>query len=105
MINKMDICDFIKEHSDDKDAVLVDVRDKTLYEFGSVPGAVNIPIAHPSLLYELPKDKTVYVFCQVGEISGEIAELLSDAGYIAYNLTGGYREYLRNHIELKERCE
>ena len=62
MINKMDICDFIKEHSDDKDAVLVDVRDKTLYEFGSVPGAVNIPIAHPSLLYELPKDKTVYVF-------------------------------------------
>ncbi len=48
MINKMDICDFIKEHSDDKDAVLVDVRDKTLYEFGSVPGAVNIPIAHPS---------------------------------------------------------
>lgn len=98
MINEMDICDFIKEHPDDENAVLVDIRDKLLYEFGSVPGAVNIPMDHLSLLYELPKDKTVYVFCQSGEISSEIAELLSDAGYTAYNLTGGYREYLRNHI-------
>jgi rhodanese-related sulfurtransferase len=35
------------------------------------------------------------VFCQSGEISEEIVELLSDAGYTAYNLTGGYREYFR----------
>lgn len=53
-------------------------------------------------LYDLPKDKTIYVFCQAGEISGEIVEILSDAGYTAYNLTGGYREYLRSNIGLKE---
>ncbi len=105
MINEIDICDYISSRSETDDDILVDIREKLIYEFGSLPGAVNIPIDDIRLLYHLPKDKTVYVFCQSGEISGEIAELLSDAGYTAYNLTGGYLEYLRNHIGLKEGCE
>ncbi|MCM1488896.1 MAG: rhodanese-like domain-containing protein [Firmicutes bacterium] len=102
MINEIGICDYIKNRLETDDDILVDIREELMYEFGSLPGAVNIPIDDIRLLYRLPKDKTVYVFCQAGEISGEIAELLSDAGYTAYNLTGGYREYLRNNIGLKE---
>lgn len=102
MINEIGICDYFKNRSETDDDILVDIREKLMYEFGSLPGAVNIPIDDIRLLYRLPKNKTVYVFCQAGEISGEIAELLSDAGYTAYNLTGGYREYLRNNIGLKE---
>lgn len=102
MINEIGICDYIKNRSETDDDILVDIREKLMYEFGSLPGAVNIPIDDIRLLYRLPKNKTVYVFCQAGEISGEIAEFLSDAGYTAYNLTGGYREYLRNNIGLKE---
>ncbi|MCH5272615.1 MAG: hypothetical protein J1E35_02985 [Lachnospiraceae bacterium] len=51
---------------------------------------------------KISKDKNIYLFCQVGENSGEIAELLSDNGYNAYNLTGGYREYLRHSLTQSE---
>lgn len=102
MINEIGICDYVSNRSETDDDILVDIREKLMYEFGSLPGAVNIPIDDIRLLYRLPKDKTVYVFCQAGEVSGEIAELLSEAGYTAYNLTGGYREYLKSIISLKE---
>ena len=100
MINEINICEYMKSRTDGD--VLVDIREKRLYEFGSLPRAVNIPIDEIRLLYSLPKDKAIYVFCQAGEVSGEIVEILSDAGYTAYNLTGGCREYLRNHIMSKE---
>ena len=78
--------------------ILIDLREKLMYEFGTIHGAVNIPLEDIKQLYQLPKDRNIYVFCQSGEISGEIVELLVDAGYNAYNLTGGYREYLRHQI-------
>ena len=96
MMQEMNILDYMKIRSEDD--ILVDLRSKIMYEFGTIPGAVNIPIEHIKELYQLPKDKNIYLFCQVGEISGEFAELLSDNGYNAYNLTGGYREYLRNSL-------
>ena len=96
MMQEINILDYIKIRS--QDDVLVDLRSKIMYEFGTIPGAVNIPIEHIKDLYRLPKDKNIYLFCQVGEISGEFAELLSDNGYSAYNLTGGYREYLRDSM-------
>ena len=102
MINEINICKYIKSRTDGSNDILVDIREKMMYEFGSIHGAVNIPMDDICLLYRLPKDKAIYVFCQAGEVSGEIVEILSDAGYTAYNLTGGYREYLRNNIELKE---
>ena len=93
MMREINIMDYIKIRSDED--ILVDLRSKTMYEFGTIPGAINIPIEHIKELYQLPRDKNICLFCQVGEISGEFAELLSDNGYNAYNLTGGYREYLR----------
>ena len=93
MIHEIGICEYLKCHSEND--VTVDLRDKTLYKFGTLPGAINIPVENIRELYRLPKDKDIYVFCQAGEISGEMAQLLSDAGYNAFNLTGGYREYLR----------
>ncbi len=78
--------------------ILVDLRSEELYHLGSVPGAVNIPMEKIGELYQLPKDRTICLFCQTGEISGEFAELLADAGYDACNLTGGYREYLRSSL-------
>ena len=96
MMQEINILDYIKIRSHDD--VLVDLRSKIMYEFGTIPGAVNIPIEHIKELYRLPKDKNIYLFCQAGEISGEFAELLSDNGYNAHNLTGGYREYLRDSL-------
>lgn len=96
MIREMNICDYMKNRSESD--ILVDIRDSTMFGFGSIEGAVNIPVDNIKELYKLPKDKDIYIFCQGGEISGEIAELLSDAGYSACNLTGGYREYLRQQM-------
>ena len=91
---EIDICEFLATRKEDD--ILVDVREKTLFDFGTIPGAVNIPLDNIKELYSLPKEQNIYVFCQAGDISGEIVELLSDAGYTAFNLTGGYRRYLRS---------
>ena len=78
-----------------EDEVYVDIREPVVFECGSLPGAVNIPLDRLSLLYDLPKDKRICVYCQAGIISEDIAELLRDAGYDAYSLEGGYRRWLR----------
>lgn len=96
MAREMDIWEYLNSRCEDD--LLIDVREKRLYDYGSLPGAVNIPLENIRELYRLPKDRKVYLFCQAGEISREMAELLSDAGYDACNLTGGYREYLRRQM-------
>lgn len=75
---------------------LVDIRPKEVYRLGTIPGAVNIPARCMQDMYDLPTDKAVYIFCQSGEISGDITKLLCDAGYDAYHLPVGYLGYLKN---------
>lgn len=84
---------------------LVDIRPKEVYDFGTIPGAINIPAAQPQDLYDLPTDKKVYIFCQSGEISGEYAELLCDAGYDAYHLPVGYLGYLKRVFNEEDKYE
>lgn len=78
--------------------ILVDLREPFLFRFGSIPGAINIPLDQIGRLYQLPKSARIIIFCQAGEISAEITTLLLDAGYDAYHLAGGYREYLRHQF-------
>lgn len=78
---------------------LVDIRPNVVYQFGTIPGAVNIPATQMQDLYDLPTDKAVYIFCQSGEISGDVAELLCDAGYNAYHIPDGYLGYLKSVLE------
>lgn len=90
-MKEIDICDYVRGEND----VLIDVRDKTLYGLGTITGAINIPMDNIKQLYSLDKTKDIYVFCQVGDYSAEVVELLIDDGYNACNLAGGYRKYLR----------
>jgi rhodanese-related sulfurtransferase len=56
--------------SDDKDYVLVDVRDAAEYQEGHIPTAINIPsetFATKSGI--LPKDKKIIVYCNTGSRS------------------------------------
>ncbi|HPE16984.1 MAG TPA: DsrE/DsrF/DrsH-like family protein, partial [Oscillospiraceae bacterium] len=61
---------------------------------GVMPGAVSIPGDElRGRLDELPKDKTIYVACHVGQ-RGYIAQrLLSQNGFKVYNLSGGVGMY------------
>lgn len=78
-----------------KDAgLLLDVREHAEYELGTIKGAVNIPLDElRSRLNELPKDKTIYVFCQIGLRGYLAARILTQKGYTAKNLSGGLKTY------------
>ncbi len=74
---------------------LVDVRNRDEVEQTSlIPGAHNIPLSEiRSKLDELPNDREIVVYCQVG-LRGYIAyRILCQTGFNVRNLIGGYRTY------------
>lgn len=80
---------------DASEAVLLDVRDADEFADGSVPGAINIPL--PELrdrLEELPRDREILIFCQVGQRGYYAVRILAAHGFQAANLSGGYLTYL-----------
>ena len=74
---------------------VIDIRAPEQFAYGTWPGAVNIP-----------KDKLkpeelrppVFLLCQSGIASLELAEDLQGQGIEAYSIRGGYREYLRQSL-------
>jgi NADPH-dependent 2,4-dienoyl-CoA reductase/sulfur reductase-like enzyme/peroxiredoxin family protein/rhodanese-related sulfurtransferase/TusA-related sulfurtransferase len=74
--------------------LLLDVRTTPEVQQGTIPGSVHIPIDElRGRLGELPKDKEVLAFCQVG-LRGYLAcRILSQNGVACRNLTGGYKTY------------
>ena len=96
LIKEMSFIEFMDDHYGDKDVLLLDVRDEALYVRGTIPGAVNLPMSKLRELFTLPKEKRVFVFCQSDEFSREVTELLTDEGYDATDLVGGYRQFLRD---------
>ena len=79
----------------DLDAVtLIDVRTEAENNIGGLPGAKNIALDDlRNHLREIPKDKPVYVSCQVG-LRGYLAQrIFMENGYDVYNLSGGYKTY------------
>ncbi len=75
-------------------SVLIDVRTEMEAELGSIDGSVNIPLDDlRKRLNELPKEKEILLFCQVG-LRGYIAyRILKQKGYRVRNLSGGYKTY------------
>lgn len=79
-------------------AFLLDVRDVAENELGTLPNCINIPLETlRERMNELPKDKQIIIFCQVG-LRGYIAErILRQAGYKVKNLSGGYLTWMAFH--------
>ncbi|MDR2915130.1 MAG: DsrE/DsrF/DrsH-like family protein [Tannerella sp.] len=83
------------ENADRSRVFLLDVRTPAEYSFGSITGAVNIPLDElRSRLNEIPTDKSIYIFCAVG-LRGYLAlKILSAHGFKnVKNLSGGYKTY------------
>lgn len=75
--------------------VLIDVRTPEEFAFGTIPGAINVPLDEMrDRLLEIPADKPVVLFCAVG-LRGYLAQrILIGHGYRhTQNLTGGYKTY------------
>ena len=76
------------------DQVLLDVRTPAEVEAGTIPGARNIPLDQlRDRLGELPRDKEILVFCQVGLRGYLASRILAQHGLKCRNLTGGYKTY------------
>ncbi|WP_045376746.1 FAD-dependent oxidoreductase [Vibrio campbellii] len=75
--------------------VLLDVRNpRELESVGFIEGSINIPVDQlRQRMNELPKDKEIVIYCQVG-LRGNVAyRQLVNSGFKARNLLGGYRTY------------
>ncbi len=75
--------------------LLVDTRTAEEYSFGTIPGAVNIPLDDlRKRMVEVPRNQPVVVFCAVG-LRGYLAQrILMGNGYEnVRNLSGGYKLY------------
>lgn len=73
---------------------LLDLREPDEVLVSGIEGAVNLPFSGGfGKLDTVPKDKPVVVFCRVGDWSEQVAEILSDRGYDACTLDGGYNAY------------
>ncbi len=87
----------ITEYEKAENDILVDLRDKTLFNAETLPGAINIPMNDIAAFYSLPKDKRIVLFCQHGDYSREIALLMSDNGYQTADLEGGWLRWLAQY--------
>jgi rhodanese-related sulfurtransferase len=73
---------------------LVNVRTPPEFSSGHIPGAVNIPADDlRSRLGELPRDRPIATYCQVGQRGYLPTRILRQAGYSAANVGGGYKTY------------
>ena len=92
----MDVIHWHDIDSRDKSStVLLDVRTNNEYKRGTLSDAINIPIDDlRDRIAEIPKDKEIIVFCQVG-LRGYLAcRILMAHGYKhVKNLSGGYMTY------------
>jgi NADPH-dependent 2,4-dienoyl-CoA reductase/sulfur reductase-like enzyme/rhodanese-related sulfurtransferase len=73
---------------------VLDVRTPPELLAGAIEGHVNIPL--PQLrdrLDEIPRDKRVVVYCQVGQRAYYAYRILAQNGFDAVNLSGGYKTY------------
>lgn len=74
--------------------ILIDVRDPGEVARGAIDGAINIPINElRERLDEVPRDKDLYVSCQVGLRGYLAARILTGHGMKVKNLDGGYKLY------------
>lgn len=62
--------------------LVIDVREPGEYRSGYIPGAVNIPLSQlKHRLDELPKDRSLLLYCRSGMRSKNAARILSKNGY------------------------
>jgi len=89
---------------DNGDYIIIDIRDESAFEYGHIGGSVNIPQSR-IMNEELPKDKKLIICCKSGIISRDIADELCDKGFDAFNLAGGYVDWLRIKMENRKITE
>jgi|PlaIllAssembly_1097288.scaffolds.fasta_scaffold711209_1 rhodanese-related sulfurtransferase len=69
---------------------IIDVREPHEYRAGHVPGAASLPVDRvPLHLAELGRRRPVYLVCESGNRSLQVARYLDSHGYQAHTVVGG----------------
>lgn len=86
-----------------KNVFLLDVRTPQEYSQGKLAGSVLIPIGEfERRIREVPKNKTIVVYCAVGSRSKPVAGFLAQQGYKdVYNMTDGIVGWYRNGFPIQ----
>jgi rhodanese-related sulfurtransferase len=72
----------------------LDVRSAAEFNSGHIPGATHIPVDElRERLSELPHDKLIAAYCQVGQRGYLATRILLQHGFNVANLSGGYLTY------------
>lgn len=72
---------FQQELQENRNALLVDVREPGEVRQGYIPGAINIPLSQLNRRWgEIPRDKSVYLYCRSGMRSKQAARVLLKNG-------------------------
>lgn len=100
-----DTLETIQKATAEKQAVLVDVREKDEWKAGHIRGATFLPLSElkaanrEDVLKRLPKDQVIYTHCRAGRRSVAAAELLEKWGYDVRPLKPGYDELIKFGFE------
>lgn len=91
----------------DEESILIDVRSTQEHLAGTILHAINIPVDElRSNLNLIPKDKTIYVFCEVGQRGYLAQRILNQNGNNnVLNLSGGYSTWKNCNAESKINSE
>lgn len=85
-----------------EEILLLDVREEVEYSLGHVEGSINIPLnTLRSRLSELKKDQKIVVYCQVGQRGYLADRILTQHGFQAENVTGGYKR-IKDYLHKEE---
>lgn len=92
LVKKVDVMEIDQLVEDGE--YLLDIRTEEEYSLGNINGSVNIPLDElRDRMDEIPKDRIIYVNCQVGLRGYLGCRILNQNGFNTYNLDGGYSLY------------
>ena len=74
---------------------IIDIRDNYQYNLENIPTSKNIPA---NFLITNPENylnhyDNYYIYCQFGNTSKKVCNILRNKGYKAIDVLGGYNEY------------
>ncbi|GBU09732.1 sulfurtransferase [Gammaproteobacteria bacterium] len=93
--------------SNDDEAVIIDVRDGSVFKNGHVPASINVPMADINIkieaLAEKYKTKSVILVCQTGVRAYQAASSFKKYTFPAiYTLNGGIDNWKQDNLPLSK---
>ena len=98
----------IDYQNDEREKVLLDVRDKQEFEKETYPGARNwyweelikvLEETPDEFTQQFDKSIPIYLLCYTGLHSDDLADILEEMGYEVYSLYGGWGAYMKWKFE------